>query len=88
MAPGWIVALAARYETTNPALSTINATLPEPTMVSKMHLLQTMQSISQAILARLDNMDSTIAANKLQQSRPHAAINVKADSLEIARLDK
>jgi hypothetical protein len=73
---------------TNPATSTINATLPEPMMVSMMLLLQTMQSTSQAILARLDNMDSTIAANKLQQGWLCTAINAKADSSEIACLDK
>jgi len=55
-----------------------------PTMATIMLLLHTMQSTNQAILNRLDAMDDT---SKKNHGRLRAAINSKADSSEIARLD-
>ena len=55
-----------------------------PTMATMMLVLCTMQSTNQAILNRLDAMDNT---SKKHHGRLRAAINSKADSAEIARLD-
>jgi len=53
-------------------------------MATMMLLLHTMQSTNQAILNCLDAMDDTIKKN---HGRLHTAINSKADSSEIVRLD-
>ena len=53
-------------------------------MASMMLMLHTMQSTNQAILNCLDAMDNT---SKKNHGRLHAAINSKADSSKIARLD-
>jgi hypothetical protein len=55
-----------------------------PTMATMMLLIHTMQSTNQAILNCLDAMDDN---NKKNHGRLHVAINLKADSSEIARLD-
>jgi hypothetical protein len=55
-----------------------------PTMATMMLVLCTMQSTNQAILNRLDAMDNT---SKKHHGRLRAAINSKADSAKIARLD-
>ncbi len=54
-------------------------------MASMMLLFQT---TSQAILALLDTMDSKVNDHNTQQTQLRAAINAKADSSEIARLDR
>jgi len=61
-----------------------NATESPTTMATMMLVLRTMQSQNQAILTRLDAMDDT---SKERHGRLRAALNSKADSTEIARLD-
>jgi hypothetical protein len=78
---GVITTTANSPSTTAPATAD---TAPEPTMASMMFMLHTMQTTNQAILARLDTIDAT---SKTQHGRLCAAINAKADSTEIARLD-
>jgi hypothetical protein len=55
-----------------------------PTMATMMLVLRAMQSTNQAILNCLDAMDDT---SKKHHGRLRAAINSKADSAKIARLD-
>ena len=55
-----------------------------PTMASMMRMLHMTQATNQAILNRLDAMDNT---SKKNHGRLRAAINSKANSSKIARLD-
>jgi hypothetical protein len=70
-----------------PALTSTNAA-PAPRMALMMLMLHTMQNTmqttNQAILTRLNTINF---ANKLQHDCLRAAINAKADSTKIARLD-
>jgi hypothetical protein len=78
---GVVATTANSPSTTAPATAD---TAPEPTMASMMFMLHMMQTTNQAILARLDTINAT---SKTQHGRLHAAINAKADSTEIMRLD-
>jgi hypothetical protein len=79
-----VVVLNNDCTSAEPALTSTNAA-PAPTMASMMLMLHTMQNTmqttNQAILTRLNTINS---ANKLQHGRLRAAINAKADSTEIA----